>query len=62
MLKVQVLDENFPSLPSCCLSVRKLLIHSQMEVDTESCVSLGRRLFGMMVLKAELKSTNRILT
>ncbi len=62
MLNVQVLDENFPSLPSCCLSVRKLLIHSQMEVGTESGVNLGRRRFGMMVLKAELKSTNRILT
>ncbi len=27
VLMVQVLDENFPSLNSCCLSVRKLVIH-----------------------------------
>ncbi len=32
------------------------------EVGTESIVSLGRGSFGIMVLKAELKSTNRILT
>ncbi len=42
------------------LSVRTLLIQWQMEVGTESCVSLW--VSGMMVLKAELKSTNRILT
>ncbi len=61
VLIVRVLDENFPSLTSCCLSVRKLLIHWQTEVGMESWVSLGRRRFGMIVLKAELKSTNRIL-
>ncbi len=27
MLIVRVLDENFPSLTTCCLSVRKLVIH-----------------------------------
>ncbi len=57
VLIVRVLDENFPSLTSCCLSVRKLVIHWQMEVGTESCVSLFWRVSGMMVLKAELKST-----
>ncbi len=62
VLIVRVLDENFPSLTSCCLSVRKLVIHWQTEVGTESRVSLARRRFGMIVLKAELKSTNRILT
>ncbi len=62
VLIVRVLDVYFPSLISCCLSVRKLMIHSQMEVGTESWVSLGRRRFGMIVLKAELKFTNRILT
>ncbi len=59
---VRVLGVYFPSLTTCCLSVRKLLIHWQMEVGTESWVSLGRRRIRMMVLKAELKSTNRILT
>ncbi len=29
VLIVRVLDENFPSITSCCLSVRKLLIHKQ---------------------------------
>ncbi len=49
------------SLINCCLSVRKLVIHWQMEVGTD-CVSLSvRRRSGMMVLKAELKSTNKIL-
>ncbi len=62
VLFVWVLDENFPSLTSCFLSVRKLVIHWQMEVGTESCVSLFWRMSWMMVLKAELKSTNRILT
>ncbi len=62
VLIIRVLDENLPSLTSCCLSVRKLLIHWQTEVKTESCVSLFWRVSGMMVFKAELKSTNRILT
>ncbi len=57
-----VLDENVPSLTSCCLSVRKLLVHWQMEVGMESCVSLFWRVSGMIVLKADLKFTNRILT
>ncbi len=35
-----VLDVSFPSLTSCCLSVRKLVIHWQMEVNTESWISL----------------------
>ncbi len=39
-----------------------LVIHWQMEVGTEIWVNLGRRRFGIIVLKAELKSTNRILT
>ncbi len=55
VLDIRVLDENFPSLTSCCPSVRKLLIHWQMEVGTESCVCLFWR-----VLKAELNFTNRI--
>ncbi len=50
-----------PSLINCCLSVQKLVIHWQMEVGTDSCVSLSVRRSGMMVLKAELKSTNKIL-
>ncbi len=62
VLIIRVLDENFPSLTSCYLSVRKLVIHWQMEVGTERCVSLFWRVSGMMVLKAELKSKNRILT
>ncbi len=57
-----VLDENFPSLTTCCLSVRKLVIQWQTVVGTESFVSLFWRMSGMMVLKVELKSTNRILT
>ncbi len=61
VLIVQVLDVYFPSLTNCCLSVRKLVIHWQMEVGMENWVSLGKRRFGMIVLKAELKSTNRIL-
>ncbi len=40
VLIVRVLDENFPCLTSCCLSVRKLLIHWQMEEGTESRISL----------------------
>ncbi len=48
VLIVRVLDENFPSLTSCCLSVRKLVIHWQLEVGTESCVSLFWRVSGMM--------------
>ncbi len=32
-----VLEENFPSLTSCCLSVRKLVIHWQTEVHRELC-------------------------
>ncbi len=59
VLIVRVPDENFPSFTACCLSVRKLVIHWQMEVGTESCVSLFWRVSGMMVLKAELRSTNR---
>ncbi len=51
VLIIRVLDDNFPSLTSCCLSVRKLVIHWQMEVGTESWLSLGRRRFGMIVLK-----------
>ncbi len=62
VLIVRVLDVHFPSLTNCCLSIRKLLIHWEMEVGTDSWVSLGRRKFGMIVLKAKLKSTNRILT
>ncbi len=50
------------SQPHCCLSVRKLVIHWRTEVGMESWVSLGRRRFGMIVLKAELKSTNWILS
>ncbi len=53
VLIVRVLDENFPSLTSCCLSVRKLLIHWQLEVGTESWGNLGWRSDGMMLLKAE---------
>ncbi len=62
VLIVRVLDESFSSLTSCYLTVRKLVIHWQTEVGTENCVSLFWRVYGMMVLKAELKSTNRILT
>ncbi len=61
MLMVRVLDVSLPSLTSCCLSVRKLRINGQMEVGTESCVSLSERRSGMMVLKTEQKSTNKIL-
>ncbi len=61
VLIVIVLDVSLSSLTSCCLSVRKLVIHWQMEVGTESWVSLSERRSGMMVLKAELKSTNNIL-
>ncbi len=49
-----VLDENFPSLTSCCLSVRKLVIHWQVEVGTERCVSLFWRVSGMVVLQAKV--------
>ncbi len=49
----------FPALTSCCPVCQKLMIHWQTEVGTESWVSLGRRRFVMIVLKAELKSTNR---
>ncbi len=62
VLIVWVLDENFPSITTCCLSIRKLVIHWQTEVGTESCVSLFWRVWRDEVLKAELKSTNRILT
>ncbi len=61
VLIVIVLDVSLSSLTSCCLSVRKLVIHWQMKVGTESWVSLSERRSGMMVLKAELKSTNNIL-
>ncbi len=44
------------------LSIRKLVIHWQTEMGMDNCVSLFWRVSGMMVLKAELKSTNRILT
>ncbi len=50
------------SLTSCWLSVRKLVIHWQIVLETESWVSLGWRSVAMLVLKAELKSTNMILT
>ncbi len=43
VLVVRVLDVYFPSLTSCCLSVRKLVIHWQMEVGTENWVNLGWR-------------------
>ncbi len=51
VLIVRELDENFPSLTTCCLSVRKLVFHWQMEVGTESCVSLFWRVSEMMLLK-----------
>ncbi len=44
-----VLDENFPSLTTCCLSVGKLVIHWQTEVGMESCVSLFWTVSGMIV-------------
>ncbi len=58
----QLFDMHFCSLTSCCLSVRRLVIHWQIELGTESWISLVWRSVGMMVLKAELKSTNWILT
>lgn len=42
VLVVRVLDVCFPSLTSCCQSVRKLVIHWQTEDGTESWVSLGQ--------------------
>ncbi len=53
MLILQVIDVNFPNLTSCCFQ----------EVDPltggggHRTVSLVRQISGMMVLKAELKST-----
>lgn len=44
------------------MTVRKMVIHWQIELGTESWVNLVLRSAGMMVLKPELKSTNRILT
>ncbi len=55
---VRVLDDNFPSLTSCCLSVRKLI--DALTYGGWDGFSLFWRVSGMMVLKAELKSTNRI--
>ncbi len=49
VLIVRVLDENFPSLTTCCLSVGKLVIHWQTEVGMESCVSLFWTVSGMIV-------------
>lgn len=60
-LIVQVLQVNLLSLTSCCLSVRKLVIHSQIDMGTESWCSLVWSIAGMMVLNAAVKSTKRIL-
>ncbi len=35
VLVEQLFDINFPGLPSCCLSVKKLVIHWQIELGTE---------------------------
>lgn len=61
VLTVRVLDVISPSLTCCFLSVRKFVIHWQVVAGTVSWVSLVRRTSGMMVLNAELKSTNSIL-
>ena len=50
-----------PSLTYCFLSDRKSEIHLQVESGTFSWESLSCSSAGMMVLKAELKSANRIL-
>lgn len=50
-----------PSFTYCFLSLRKSVIHLQMELGTLSLRSLSCSRAGMMVLKAKLKSTNKIL-
>lgn len=50
----------FPRLMCCLLSGRKSMINLQVESDTLSCESLSCNRAGMIVLKAELKSTNRV--
>ncbi len=61
MFVERVFDMNFPSIAAAYLS-ESWGIHLHIELGTESWVSLVWRSVGMMVLKAELKSTNRILT
>jgi len=51
----------FPSSICCFLSDRKSVIHLQVESGTLSWESFSSSRAGMIVLKAELKSTNRIL-
>ncbi|KAF7643464.1 hypothetical protein LDENG_00239040 [Lucifuga dentata] len=48
-----------PSLTCCQLSDRKSVIHLQVESGSWESLSCSRA--GMIVLNAELKSTNRIL-
>ena len=58
---IWVFEVNFPNLTCCSLPVRKLVIHWQVGVGTLSWSSLLCSCPGMIVLKAELKTKNRIL-
>ena len=58
---VQDSEMCFPSLTCCFLSDRKSVIHLQVESGTASWISLSCNRDGMIVLKAELKSTSMIL-
>jgi len=50
-----------PASRACFLLDRKSVIHLQVESGTLGWESLSRNRAGMIVLKAELKSRNRIL-
>ena len=61
VLMVRGSETCFPSFTHCLLSDRKSVIHLQIESGKLSCEILSWSRAGIMVLNAELKSTNMIV-
>lgn len=62
VFRMRVDDVLSPILTTCGLLVKKSLIHEHSEVGRPKLRSLCTSLWGIIVLNAELKSTNSLLT
>ena len=62
VLSVIIPDKMLHNLTRCFLSVRKSIINEHSDDDAPMSINSLIRISGFIVLKAELKSMNRVLT